>query len=313
MNQIVTVFTPLYNRKALLMRLYESLTKQTCTAFEWIICDDCSTDGSHELAKELAERENRFRIRVIRPARNGGKHRAINLGTAIAEGFLFFIVDSDDCLTPDAIERVFAWEETIRHESGFAGIAFLKADLSGTPVGTTFAQEYCDCTTLERPQYNITGDKAEVIYTQVIRRYPFPEFEGETFMSEGVMWDRIARDGLRFRWNNEIIYLCEYQPGGLSAQWEQNLARNPRGYALLLRQKMDFLPCTGYARFRVVYTYYYTVNLVKKCTMKYACEQLDYPLWKAYCYMPIRKGLRILYRLKMLLRGLAPKSSDTSV
>ena len=297
MNQLVTVFTPLYNRKALLMRLYESLTKQTCFSFEWIICDDCSMDGSYELAKELAERENRFRIRVIRPERNGGKHRAINLGTAIAEGFLFFIVDSDDCLTPDAIERVFVWEKTIRNESGFAGIAFLKADLSGTPVGTTFTQEYCDCTTLERPQYNITGDKAEVIYTEVIRRYPFPEFEGETFMSEGVMWDRIARDGLRFRWNNEIIYLCEYQPDGLSAHWEKNAARNPRGYALLIRQKMDFTPCTGYARFHMVYGYYYTVNLVEKRTMRYACEQLGYPLWKAYCFMPIRKGLRILSRL----------------
>ena len=313
MNQLVTVFTPLYNRKVLLMRLYESLTKQTCSAFEWIICDDCSTDGSYELAKELAERENRFRIRVIRPARNGGKHRAINLGTAIAEGFLFFIVDSDDCLTPDAIERVFVWEKTIRSESGFAGIAFPRADLSGKLIGTTFDQDYCDCTSMEREHHNINGDKAEIVYTEVIRRYPFPEFEGETFMGEDVMWDQIARDGLRFRWNNEIIYLCEYQPGGLTDRWKQNAARNPNGYALLLRQKMDFLPCTGYARFRMVYGYYYTVNLAKKRTMKYACAQLGYPLWKAYCYMPIRKGLRILYRLKMLLRRPGSRNETGSV
>ena len=52
MNKFVTVFTPLYNRKDLLPRLYESLRAQTCTDFEWVICDDCSSDGSYELAQE---------------------------------------------------------------------------------------------------------------------------------------------------------------------------------------------------------------------------------------------------------------------
>ena len=313
MNQLVTIFTPLYNRKDLLVRLYESLTQQTCRAFEWIICDDCSVDGSYEKAKELAETEDRFPIRVIRPECNGGKHRAINLGAAQAEGYLFFIVDSDDLLTPEAVERILFWEETIRQEPSFAGIGFLKADLSKNLIGTTFAEDFCDCTSMERDQHNIGGDKAEVFYTEVIRKYPFPEFEGENFLGESVVWNQIARDGLKLRWNNEIIYLCEYQPDGLTARWHRNAGSNPNGYAFLIRQEMDFRKCTGYTRFHMVYDYYYTVNLAKKRTMKYACEQLDYPLWKAYCYMPIRKGLRILYRLKMLLRRFGTRSATTAV
>lgn len=301
MDKLVTVFTPLYNRKHLLPRLYASLAEQTNCSFEWIICDDHSEDGSFELAQEYAQAESRFPIRVTRTARNGGKHRAINIGAAMARGMLFFIVDSDDLLTPDAIERIFAWEETIRKDPAFAGLGFLRADLSMKPLGTTFPEQSCDCTSLERDAHQITGDKAEVFYTAVIRQYPFPEFEGETFLGEGVVWDRIARDGLKLRWINEIIYLCEYQSGGLTDTWEKNLARNPMGHALLLKQKMDFTPCVGYERFLAVYGYYYTVNLERKCSMKYACGQLDYPLWKAYCYMPIRKGHRICGRLRALL------------
>lgn len=303
MRKIITVFTPLYNRKELLLRLYESLTLQTNDSFEWLVCDDCSTDGSFELAKELAEKEDRFSIRVIRTERNGGKHRAINLGAPQAEGFMFFIVDSDDALPRDAIEKIFAWEKTIQGKESIVGLGFLKADLSAKPVGTTFPEQSRDCTSLEREKYNISGDKAEVIYTELFKKYPFPEFEGEKFLTEAVVWDRIAHDGYKIRWINEIAYLCEYQTDGLSANWEKNLANNPEGYALFLKQKMNFLPCTGYDRFYMVYGYYYTINLAKRCSMKYACEKLDYPLAKAYLYMPIRKAKRIYGRLQGLLTG----------
>lgn len=303
MNKLVTVFTPLYNRKDLLPRLYESLTKQTCSAFEWVICDDCSADGSYELAKELAEKEDRFPIRVFRAERNGGKHRAVNLGAAQARGFMFFIVDSDDLLTPDAIEKIFAWEKTIQGAEGFAGLGFLKADLSSKLVGTTFPEQTCDCTSLERETHQISGDKAEVFYTALIQRYPYPEFEGERYLTPAVVWNQIAHAGLKIRWINEIVYLCEYQAEGLTANWDKNLANNPEGYALWLKQKMNFKPCTGYARFEMVYGYYYTVNLTQKRSMKYACEKLDYPLVKAYLYMPIRKAKRIYGRVLGLLDG----------
>lgn len=297
MNQFVTVFTPLYNRKDLLPRLYESLTRQTCRSFEWLIVDDGSSDGSYELAKELAAQEDRFSVRVIKAPRNGGKHRAVNIGTPLAKGFLFFIVDSDDALTPDAIEKVLTWEKSIRDEQSFAGLGFLKADLSGKIVGTTFQTQTCDCTTLERPAHGITGDKAEVFYTDVIRRYPYPEFEGEKYVTPAVVWDQIAHAGLKIRWINEIIYLCEYQAEGLTANWDRNLANNPQGYAIWIRQKMDFLSYAGYDRFEMVYGYYYTVNLARKYSMKFACDQLDYPLLKAYFYMPIHKAKRIYGRL----------------
>ena len=44
MKDLVTVFTPVYNRKNLIGNLYQSLLSQTYKNFEWIIVDDGSTD-----------------------------------------------------------------------------------------------------------------------------------------------------------------------------------------------------------------------------------------------------------------------------
>ena len=41
--KILTVFTPTFNRANTLVRLYESLCRQTSDAFEWLIIDDGST------------------------------------------------------------------------------------------------------------------------------------------------------------------------------------------------------------------------------------------------------------------------------
>ena len=45
----VTIITPAYNRANLLPRLYESLVRQKCSDFEWLVIDDGSTDSTEEL------------------------------------------------------------------------------------------------------------------------------------------------------------------------------------------------------------------------------------------------------------------------
>ena len=93
MKDLVTVFTPVYNRKNLIGNLYQSLLSQTYKNFEWIIVDDGSTDDIDEIIKSY-QNEDRILIRFIKQE-NGGKHRAINNGVLHAKGELFYIVDSD--------------------------------------------------------------------------------------------------------------------------------------------------------------------------------------------------------------------------
>ncbi|MBO5137511.1 MAG: glycosyltransferase family 2 protein [Spirochaetaceae bacterium] len=102
---IVTIFTPTYNRAYSLSQLYKSLCSQTSSDFEWIIVDDCSSDNTKSLVREWIE-EKKISITYFLQPQNGGKHRAINKGVELAKGELFFIVDSDDFLTDDAVESI---------------------------------------------------------------------------------------------------------------------------------------------------------------------------------------------------------------
>ena len=96
----VTVLTPTFNRGGGLEKLYESLKRQSCKDFEWLVVDDGSTDGTDNLIGQLQEKSE-FPVRYIYKS-NGGKHTALNVGIQTICSELTFIVDSDDIVTDDA-------------------------------------------------------------------------------------------------------------------------------------------------------------------------------------------------------------------
>lgn len=234
----VTVFTPTYNRGYIIEKLYNSLKAQTCKNFEWLLIDDASQDDTEQKIKLWAQGEMKFPIRYIRKEVGGGKHRAINDAVKMANGKLFFIVDSDDRLTEDAIEKILHWEKQIQGKKKFAGVSGNKGRNKNEIVGQTFSGEYIDATYTQRNAFNIKGDKSEIYYTDILTQYPFPEFEGERFITERVVWDKIGADGYQIRWYNEVIYLCEYLPDGLTQNGDEVFRRNPRGAAYNVNQMM---------------------------------------------------------------------------
>ncbi len=237
----VTVFTPTYNRAKLLPTLFNSLKNQTIKDFEWVIVDDGSTDDTESVVADFLNDECGFPV-IYEKQSNGGKHRAINRGVKLASGKLFFIVDSDDYLTDDAIETVIKWESELP-AGKWAGVAGLDGYIGKhDAIGTSFDGDYKDATSAERSLYNIGGDKAEVVYTKILADYPFPEFDGEKFITESAMWLAIARDGYKFRWYNKIIYKCEYLEGGLTDNYEKLLKDNPFGYLYYNKLRYEVCP-----------------------------------------------------------------------
>ena len=77
----LTVFTPTYNRAHTLGRTYESLCKQKCKEFIWLIVDDGSTDQTKELVRKWQKQDNGFEIQYIYKE-NGGMHTANNTSYA---------------------------------------------------------------------------------------------------------------------------------------------------------------------------------------------------------------------------------------
>lgn len=151
---MITVFTPTYNRAYILPKLYASLRTQTSDNFEWVIVDDGSTDETKRLVTGWLSDNNKFCVRYYN-RENGGKHRAINFGVQVARGELFFIVDSDDYLTPDAVETLILWEASIKNDDKFCGVAGEKASIrDGSIIGNPVSSgEYIDATALEREYY----------------------------------------------------------------------------------------------------------------------------------------------------------------
>ena len=241
---LITIFTPVYNRKKLLPRLLTSLKAQRAKNFEWILIDDESTDGSWEYMESIQD-STEFPVRIFRQS-HGGKHRAINKAVDLAKGEYFFIVDSDDCLRPNAIEKVNSWLDDVPIESNkIVGVSGLCESFTGKIWGgyPQCTGGYITCSNLERYKYGLLGDKAEVYRTAVLREHKFPEFAGENFVTEAVCWDAIAADGYVLRWYNEPIYVADYLEGGLTKSGSNSLAghrENFQGYCYYVKQSHVF-------------------------------------------------------------------------
>ncbi|MBO5128768.1 MAG: glycosyltransferase family 2 protein [Oscillospiraceae bacterium] len=253
----ITVFTPTYNRAYIIKNLFDSLIRQSFTDFEWIVIDDGSTDETETLCAEFMRSATPFPI-IYKKVPNGGKHRAINVGVQLARGELFFIVDSDDYLTDDALEGVDIIEKTIPLEERrrFAGVCGMKGYSLDQPIGTTFSGTTLDISALERKKNNISGDKSEVFYTEILKKYPFPEFCGENFLTECVVWDKIAADGYLLRFYNKISMVCNYLPDGLTARYSQLMLKNPQGYGLYLYQSVQYKKLQGLEKWEAIKKYY---------------------------------------------------------
>ncbi len=234
----ITIFTPTYNRADLLTGLYESLRKQTVKGFEWLVVDDGSTDGTVALMADIVSKEKGFRVRYIHKG-NGGKHTAINVGAREAKGELFLMLDSDDELPPTAVEDVLVAWEMVRRKPDVGGVCGYMAHRSGEVIGRPFVDGLA--TTIDlRYKMGVTGDMCEVFRTRVMREFPFPEFSGERFCPEVLVWNRIAQK-YKLSVFSKVIYWRDYLEGGLTDRIYEVRKKSPRATCMCY-QEMYRLP-----------------------------------------------------------------------
>lgn len=231
---LLTIFTPAYNRGYILPNLYQSLLKQTDSHFEWVVVDDGSSDNTEELVKSWIK-EGKISISYKKQS-NQGKHIAINTGLALAKGELFFIVDSDDDLTPDAVYNVRGFWKSNQPKADISGIISYRQFRDGRLVGTRLPDNVNRCKLRETgSKYGSTGDKVVIYRTEVMRKFPFPKFEGERFLGESLMYNQID-DNYDMLVMNSRIYNFDYQEDGLSQDFRKLYRNNPNGFLLQYEQ-----------------------------------------------------------------------------
>ena len=242
----VTVLTPTFNRGGL-QSLWDSLQKQTVKDFEWLVVDDGSTDGTKNLITKLQEKSD-FPIRYIYKS-NGGKHTALNVGIQTICSELTFIVDSDDCVTDDAVESILKIHKKYRSQNNICGYAFLRAFPDGKVNGKKFDVDeeigsYIDV----RVNGNDTGaDKAEVFKTHCLKEFPFPEYPNEKFLGEDLVWVRMARK-YEMVHINKAIYVGNYLEDGLTNNRRKHNIASPIG---CMHRAEEFMESDLKTRYRI--------------------------------------------------------------
>ena len=257
----ITVFTPTYNRGYIIENLYKSLQRQSFVDFEWLVVDDGSNDNTEELFNKWIKEDNNFKIRYYKKE-NGGKHRAINYALDKAKGELFFTVDSDDYLTDDALEKINKWELGLDKEKKFAGIVANIGFENNKTINNFFKEEYLDLDLLQRYTYMedgkkvLDGERAYIFYTEIHKLYKYPEIKGEKFMTEAVVWNRMANDGYLVRYFNDIIWIFEYLEDVLTKSGNKLFLNNHIGYILWLKEKAIFQHKNKIDMFKLYYSFY---------------------------------------------------------
>lgn len=117
-------------------------------------------------------------------------------------------------------------------------MVFLKSNPDGNPVVGLEKEEFVTNYIGYRIKGNRPGDMAEVFRTDVLKAYPFPEYSGEKFLSEDVVWIEIGK-----KYNcvfvNKSIYQCEYLDCGLTANDKSLKFASPKGSMMRGKQLMS--------------------------------------------------------------------------
>lgn len=157
-----SVIVAAYNAAETLERCIKSIQAQTLQNFEIVICDDKSQDNTLALARNLAQQDSR--IIIVEKSENSGPGGARNTALDQATGEWIVIVDSDDTISPQRLEKMkdaaeknavdIVFDNLVYHPMGNAGeYPYLPDTL--TIFGPLLFETYAASSTVSNPLPNL--------------------------------------------------------------------------------------------------------------------------------------------------------------
>jgi glycosyltransferase involved in cell wall biosynthesis len=238
----VTVVTPFYNSAATLDAAIQSVLAQDYPAFDYVLADNCSTDGSRELAAAWAARDPRVRLVTHTEFIDQDANYNRALGYLAAEARYAKIVQADDRLLPGALAGMVALGEA-HPTAGIIAGCFLAGDVlagGGLPFEREFftGREACRTRLLAGGTY--FGSPTCLLYrAEVVRERPAFYRPDETNADTTACFEILARwDFARLP---QLVCWLRRDAGSVSGQLNRLGTPALLNYALVRRYGAGFL------------------------------------------------------------------------
>lgn len=260
MQPTITVFTPTYNRAYTLHLCYESLLRQTCKDFRWLIIDDGSTDATIDLVQKWIK-DAPFEIEYVYQ-NNQGMHGAHNTAYEMIKTELNVCIDSDDYMSDDAIEKIVRFWKKYRNKK-YSGIVALDATREHKILGTSLPENLNSARLFDLYQkFGVLGDKKLIYRTELTRDYTYPLFENEKYVGLTYKYFKIDQR-YELLLMNEIVCFVEYLPDGSSLNMYKQYRNNPKGFSFFRKELMKLSFGSTAYKFRQA-IHYVSSNLMLK-------------------------------------------------
>ena len=246
-SPLVSIVTPVYNNADHLEECIESVLAQTYVNWDYTIVDNCSSDGSAEIARRFAEKEPRIRVRENKRFLSALENHNVALRYISPGSTYCKVVFGDDWIFPECLEKMVSLAE--KHPS--VGIVSAYA-LEGTQVRWTGLPYPSDVTSgreicrehLLRDLF-VFGSANSVLYrADLVRRRDL--FYNETQMNAD---DEVCFELLKncdFGFVHQVLTFTRVRPGSMSAMSGNMQTSFPGFLNILLTYGRDYLTAEEY-------------------------------------------------------------------
>ncbi len=215
---LVSIVTPVYNDSAHLAECIESILAQSYQNWDYTIVDNCSTDGSIEVAREYAERDSRIRVHE-----NHQFLRAVNnhnraLRQISPESKYCKIVFADDWIFPHCLQEMVSIAE--EHPSvgivGALGVQGSEVMWAGLPYPSRFVSGRSVCRQLFLEGVYVFGTSTSVLFRSDLVRATDP-FYNEANLHADMEACVLLLKNCDFGFVHQVLTYKRLRPGSLGA------------------------------------------------------------------------------------------------
>jgi len=232
-----------YNSVAFLEEAVRSVQAQTLEAWELIVVDDGSTDGSFQTLEEMSAADSR--IQLSRMPQNSGAGAARDYAIQQARGSFIAIFDADDVCEPERFERQVEFLKA-HSEIVAAGTQTVRIDADGNPAGVkTFPT---DPDELYRMMYVAVPIQLPTLMVHVaLLPDNFDWFEGWRYSEDSILFFKLAYYGkianlpetlVKYRFYPESTFCRQVKTYFFETWKARGIARHRYGYKPSLRARL---------------------------------------------------------------------------